>query len=78
MFSNVEQLLPINRELLRQIEERVRSWNDTQRIGDVFKQMAPFLKMYNAYGNNYERAVETYYEARKGAILHGGSQTMRQ
>jgi len=65
MFSNVEQLLPINRELLNQLESRVKNWSDKQKIGDIFNKMAPFFKMYNSYGNNYEKAVELYSKCEK-------------
>ena len=65
MFSNVEQLLPINRELLNQLESRLNNWSDKQKIGDIFNKMAPFFKMYNSYGNNYEKAVELYSKCEK-------------
>jgi len=59
IFSNVEQLLPINKHLKTSIEERVNNWHETQLIGDIFLKMAQFFKMYNTYGNNYDEASDT-------------------
>jgi len=39
IFSNVEQLLPINKHLKNSIEERVNNWHETQLIGDIFLKM---------------------------------------
>jgi len=58
IFANVEQLLPINRQMLEYIRERCNNWHDNQMIGDVFLKMAPIFRMYNSYGNNYDTAVE--------------------
>ncbi|KAL6073059.1 Rho guanine nucleotide exchange factor (GEF) 17 [Balamuthia mandrillaris] len=60
MFSNVHLILPLNEELLTNIQQRVDSWSPTQKLGDVFLRMAPFLKMYNEYGNNYKYALSLY------------------
>ena len=39
IFSNVEQLLPINKHLKTAIEERVNNWHENQLIGDIFLKM---------------------------------------
>lgn len=59
VFVNLEQLLPVNEQLLLGLEERVRNWSETQKIGDVFKQMTPFLKSYTQYCNMYEESNHT-------------------
>jgi hypothetical protein len=59
IFSNIEQILPINKHLLEAVRQRIETWHDNQLLGDIFLKMAPFFKMYNTYGNNYEKAVET-------------------
>jgi len=59
IFSNIEQILPINKHLLEAVRQRVDNWHENQLLGDIFLKMAPFFKMYNTYGNNYEKAVET-------------------
>eukprot|EP01094_Clydonella_sp_ATCC50884_P006730 TRINITY_DN1593_c0_g2_i1.p1 TRINITY_DN1593_c0_g2~~TRINITY_DN1593_c0_g2_i1.p1 ORF type:complete len:856 (+),score=264.35 TRINITY_DN1593_c0_g2_i1:254-2569(+) len=58
IFANIEQILPINRHLLEAVRQRIDNWHEGQLIGDIFLKMAPFFKMYNTYGNNYENSVE--------------------
>ena len=38
VFSNIEQLLPMNQHLLSEIQARVNSWHATQLIGDIFEK----------------------------------------
>ena len=37
----------------------VEDWDETSTIGDIFLLTAPFFKVYNRYGNNYEHAIAT-------------------
>ncbi len=64
IFSNVSTLLPFHEELLRLLEERlaVSASDDTSsrldlKVGDIFLERAPFLKMYTIYLNNYQNAM---------------------
>jgi hypothetical protein len=59
VFSVMEHLLPLNQSLLTSLEERVLSWSQSARIGDVIGKFAPFLKMYTTYSNNYDQALQT-------------------
>jgi hypothetical protein len=59
IFSSLENIMPLNKKLLQQIEERVKSWSNTQLIGDVFLLFAPFLKLYTTYSKNYESAIQS-------------------
>ncbi|TNN42431.1 FYVE, RhoGEF and PH domain-containing protein 6 [Liparis tanakae] len=43
------QLYQLNRDLLRELEERVAHWSDHQRLSDIFVQKGPYLKMYSTY-----------------------------
>jgi len=38
------------------------TWSDTTIIGDVFLRVAPFLKSYTQYCNNYPNAMALYNE----------------
>ena len=38
IFSNTEQLLPMNQHLLGEIKLRVQSWHPKQLIGDIFEK----------------------------------------
>lgn len=58
VFSVMEHLVPLNQNLMLSLEERILNWSPTtQRIGDIFVKVAPFLKMYTTYSNNYDTAL---------------------
>eukprot|EP01090_Pellita_catalonica_P010052 TRINITY_DN2138_c0_g1_i4.p1 TRINITY_DN2138_c0_g1~~TRINITY_DN2138_c0_g1_i4.p1 ORF type:complete len:583 (+),score=61.55 TRINITY_DN2138_c0_g1_i4:174-1922(+) len=57
IFSNIDAILALNLILLTRLEERVDAWSNQQNIGDIFVHMAPHLKMYSKYCNNYDHAV---------------------
>lgn len=38
IFSNTEQLLPMNQHLLSEIRLRVDTWHATQKVGDIFEK----------------------------------------
>ena len=48
IFSNVEAIQAVNRELLSHME--------TLGLGDAFLAMAPFIKLYSTYANNFAKA----------------------
>ena len=58
VFSVMEHLVPLNQNLMLSLEERILAWSPTQRIGDTFVKVAPFLKMYTTYSNNYDNAIQ--------------------
>lgn len=39
IFSNIETLVAVNRELLKRLEERMQNWADAQRLADIFNIM---------------------------------------
>ncbi|XP_036373741.1 FYVE, RhoGEF and PH domain-containing protein 6 [Megalops cyprinoides] len=51
------QLYELNRDLLRELEERVAHWNDHQRLADIFVKKGPYLKMYSTYIREFDRNV---------------------
>ncbi|KAK3745860.1 hypothetical protein QZH41_013216 [Actinostola sp. cb2023] len=57
IFSNIEGIQAINRELLSHME--------TLGVGDAFLAMAPFIKLYSTYANNFEQASNTLQEWEK-------------
>lgn len=57
IFSNIETLRGVNCVFLKKLEERLNCWHDTQYLGDIFVEMAPFFKTYCAYVDNYPRAM---------------------
>jgi hypothetical protein len=68
IFSNIETLVAVNKELLIRLEERMQNWADTQRLADIFNTMSPYLKTYCTYCDNYEEATATVnYEMHNNA-----------
>jgi len=64
IFSNVQQLMSLNLELLRIIESQLELQLSTRNedladaLTTAFKAIIPFFKMYSMYVNNYPVAVE--------------------
>eukprot|EP01102_Stenamoeba_stenopodia_P000594 TRINITY_DN10579_c0_g1_i1.p1 TRINITY_DN10579_c0_g1~~TRINITY_DN10579_c0_g1_i1.p1 ORF type:complete len:565 (+),score=123.64 TRINITY_DN10579_c0_g1_i1:137-1831(+) len=58
LFSNVELLLHVNEELLQNLEECRE--DPLSLVGAVFLKMADFLKSYNTYSVNHEKAQKLY------------------
>ncbi|XP_062863074.1 FYVE, RhoGEF and PH domain-containing protein 6 [Trichomycterus rosablanca] len=51
------QLYELNKDLLRELEERVAHWSEHQRLADIFVQKGPYLKMYSTYIREFDRNV---------------------
>uniref|UniRef100_A0A8C6X2Q2 FYVE, RhoGEF and PH domain containing 6 n=1 Tax=Naja naja TaxID=35670 RepID=A0A8C6X2Q2_NAJNA len=51
------QLYELNRDLLRELEERLSHWIDHQRIADIFVKKGPYLKMYSTYIKEFDRNI---------------------
>ncbi|KAM8973268.1 FYVE, RhoGEF and PH domain-containing protein 6 isoform 2-T2 [Pelodytes ibericus] len=51
------QLYELNRDVLRELEERMSPWNDHQKIADIFVKKGPYLKMYSTYIREFDRNI---------------------
>ncbi|KAM6895913.1 FYVE, RhoGEF and PH domain-containing protein 6-like isoform 2-T2 [Xenentodon cancila] len=51
------QLYQLNRDLLRELEERVAHWSEHQRLSEIFVQKGPYLKMYSTYIRQFDNNV---------------------
>nr|XP_020671363.1 FYVE, RhoGEF and PH domain-containing protein 6 [Pogona vitticeps] len=51
------QLYELNRDLLRELEERLSHWIDNERIADIFLKKGHYLKMYSTYIKEFDRNV---------------------
>eukprot|EP00475_Leptophrys_vorax_P007166 TRINITY_DN14543_c0_g1_i1.p1 TRINITY_DN14543_c0_g1~~TRINITY_DN14543_c0_g1_i1.p1 ORF type:complete len:966 (-),score=277.87 TRINITY_DN14543_c0_g1_i1:17-2860(-) len=58
IFSSIGGILNVNERFLNSLEARVKDWNDSLGIGDVFVQFAPYFNLYKDYINNHENAVD--------------------
>ncbi|KAK3103494.1 hypothetical protein FSP39_019615 [Pinctada imbricata] len=54
IFSNIEQIMDVNKTLLEYMENT--------SVGEAFKFLGPFLKLYSSYANNHENAISTLQE----------------
>ncbi|KAJ3116908.1 Myosin 10A, isoform D [Phlyctochytrium bullatum] len=59
VFSNIEAMIPVNRELLKSLEARqAQSTNGVvEQIGDIFIGVSDYLKMYTMYCSNHPYAL---------------------
>lgn len=51
------QLYELNKDLLKELEERVAHWGDHQRLSDIFVKKGPYLKMYSTYIRQFDKNV---------------------
>ncbi|XP_042549261.1 FYVE, RhoGEF and PH domain-containing protein 6 [Dipodomys spectabilis] len=49
------QLYELNRDLLKELEERLLNWTEQQRIADIFVKKGPYLKMYSTYIKEFDK-----------------------
>ncbi|OCT87522.1 FYVE, RhoGEF and PH domain-containing protein 6 [Xenopus laevis] len=51
------QLYELNRDVLRELEERMSQWTEQQKIADIFVIKGPYLKMYSTYIREFDRNI---------------------
>ena len=52
----------INTTLLTRLDERLKYYSPNTEIGDIFLEMAPYLKSYTDYVTNYDNSRNTFME----------------
>eukprot|EP01104_Vermistella_antarctica_P010600 TRINITY_DN283_c0_g1_i1.p1 TRINITY_DN283_c0_g1~~TRINITY_DN283_c0_g1_i1.p1 ORF type:complete len:689 (-),score=161.60 TRINITY_DN283_c0_g1_i1:79-2073(-) len=57
VFLNVETLYEFHLIMLANLEERLANWSTEQRLGDIFNQLCPYLKLYTTFINDYEESL---------------------
>lgn len=65
IFSNAEEILPVNKQLLVELEKKWENWSPEQTIGDTILKMTPFLKTYKNYTARYSEALNSLRECEK-------------
>ncbi|KAI0211328.1 FYVE, RhoGEF and PH domain-containing protein 2 [Lamellibrachia satsuma] len=64
MFKDVEVIYQFHHDtLLPELQNRLTAWDKDDRIGDIMKKLAPFLKLSTEYVKQFESAltlVETW------------------
>ncbi|KNC99883.1 uncharacterized protein SPPG_05256 [Spizellomyces punctatus DAOM BR117] len=65
IFSELAGIINVNMELRKQLEARLEEhpWNPVDGcLGDIFLNLAPFLKMYSSYVKNFNTALSVVSE----------------
>ncbi|KAI0231893.1 hypothetical protein LSAT2_017757 [Lamellibrachia satsuma] len=63
MFSNIKTIYEFHHNfLLPQLVQRLKEWESKQKLGDVMKQLAPFLKLTTEYVTNLGHAQNVIRE----------------
>jgi RhoGEF domain len=57
IFSNVEDILAINEDILKALEVRLADWHAQSCLGDVFLRLVPILKQYHTYCSQYRSSI---------------------
>lgn len=57
IFSNLEQLIPVNQELLKALEARRSANIVIEQVGDIFIHVSDYFKMYTMYCSNQPYAL---------------------
>ncbi len=57
LFMGIESIASFNAELHSRFERAFKNWGFIQLIGPDFIELAPFLKLYAQYVNNYNQAL---------------------
>ncbi|KAM4035761.1 FYVE, RhoGEF and PH domain-containing protein 6 [Anomaloglossus baeobatrachus] len=66
------QLYELNRDVLRELRERMSQWSEQQKIADIFVKKGPYLKMYSTYIREFDRNVSLLDEQCKKNAAFGG------
>ena len=78
LFSNVDQLLPMNQHLLGEISGRLDAWRDDQLIGDIFEKAGPFFKIYSIHGTAWSRVQEMLTQCLSDTLFVEQVKTLEQ
>lgn len=60
VFLNIGQIYFVNSQLLRDLDDRMRIWEEKPHIGDIMAAFAPYFKMYSSYSAGFASAQVAY------------------
>ncbi|KAJ3431164.1 ankyrin repeat and socs box protein [Anaeramoeba flamelloides] len=58
IFSNINELIAVNKKFLKRINKKMKNWNSKSTIGDVFIQSNTSYSVYIEFSNNHERSQQ--------------------
>lgn len=62
IFSDIEIIVEITHAILEKMDGRLKLWPSVQRVGDIFKDMAPLMKLYYRYIRDFEKMQQRLSE----------------
>eukprot|EP01125_Pyxidicula_operculata_P010650 TRINITY_DN3505_c2_g1_i3.p1 TRINITY_DN3505_c2_g1~~TRINITY_DN3505_c2_g1_i3.p1 ORF type:complete len:867 (+),score=220.21 TRINITY_DN3505_c2_g1_i3:235-2835(+) len=62
LFGSIEVIYNINYQMLGKFRDRLDQFPTVTNFGDIMFEMAPMLKLYVDYVNNYDTSVKVYKE----------------
>ncbi|XP_045165344.2 protein piccolo-like isoform X2 [Mercenaria mercenaria] len=65
ILDYLPQLQIFNEGLLKDLEERLKTWEERKGIADIFVKKGPFLKLFSSYIRDFETITSTLDEALK-------------
>ncbi|KAG9493556.1 hypothetical protein GDO78_001449 [Eleutherodactylus coqui] len=65
IFSDILDILQVNKQLLDELTERLQEWGPAQCLGDVLVKFASRLKTYTNFFNNYTVILKTIDKCRE-------------
>ncbi|XP_075194359.1 epithelial cell-transforming sequence 2 oncogene-like [Anomaloglossus baeobatrachus] len=65
IFSDILNILQVNKQLLSEMTERLQEWGPAQCLGDVFSKFSSRLKTYTNFFNNYTVILKTIDKCRE-------------
>lgn len=65
IFRDLENIYLLDSRFLQELEERMVTWEEHERIGDIIKKYGHFLKMYTQYVNGYDKAMSVFQDTMK-------------
>lgn len=65
LFHDLPNLQQVNKELLKELKQRIENWDKDPRIADVFIKTGHFLKLYTNYIKSFSRVVQEFDNVRR-------------
>ena len=60
IFSTIPLIINTSDQLLKSLENRMKDWSNSQSVGDIFLEFAPYFKSYIQYVNNYDNSMGSF------------------
>ncbi|KAL1916848.1 uncharacterized protein VTP21DRAFT_5552 [Calcarisporiella thermophila] len=59
IFGNLEQIVELHEQMLKELSEREKIWGPTQLVGDIFIRYCSYFRLYAAYLKNFPVSIST-------------------